>query len=155
MHVVYGLQDPRDNQVFYVGLTSDISDRYIQHIKCEGNNAEKNKRVQELKALGLLPIPLTLETVHTRAYGQERELYWIGHYRHLGMPLCNVKREAPPVRFNAVPKPLTEDDIDTALKAWQAGATGPREMERALNTTYYRARLLCQELKQQGLTGVK
>lgn len=92
MHIVYGLQDSRDNTVFYVGLTADLYTRYVQHIRCEGSNAEKNERIHQLKALGLLPLPLTLETVHTLHQGQERELYWIHHYAYLGMPLTNEIR---------------------------------------------------------------
>lgn len=44
-----------------------------------------------------------------------------------------------------------DEDIREALEAWQNGATGPREMERALGVTYYRARQLCLLLKEQGL----
>jgi hypothetical protein len=101
MQVVYALQDPRDNSIFYVGLTADLYTRYIQHIKCEGNNAEKNERISQLKALGLLPIPITLEVLHTLADGQRRELYWVEHYAYLRAPLTNELRPALVRRLNA------------------------------------------------------
>jgi hypothetical protein len=94
MYVVYGLEDPRDNNVFYVGTTADIYARFIQHIRCEENNEAKNARIHELKASGLLPLPRTLEAIHTARQAGERELYWINHYACLGMPLTNEIRPA-------------------------------------------------------------
>lgn len=94
MYVIYGLEDPRDNQVFYVGMTSDMYARFIQHIRCEENNAIKNERIHGLKAMGCLPTPRTLETTHTMQQAREREQYWISHYFYLGMPLTNEIRPA-------------------------------------------------------------
>lgn len=136
MHVVYGLQDPRDNDVYA---------RYIQHIRCEDRNAAKNERIHELKALGMLPIPLTLETVHSLEAGQKRELYWIAHYRHLGMVLCNVKRQ-PPVKEHR--EQITEREINKALAAYSEGARGPRALQKALGCTYYHAQKLSLAINQ-------
>lgn len=113
MYVVYGLEDPRDNTVFYVGMTSDVYARYIQHIKCEGNNAEKNERIHQLKSLGLLPTPITLEVVRTLTEGQQRELYWISHYAYLGMSLTNEIRPAMVRRI----KTMTPSQVNKLLKA--------------------------------------
>lgn len=92
MHVVYALQDPRNNEVFYVGETHNLYTRFVEHIRCRDNNTRKNERISELKAVGLLPIPLTLEVVRDDQ-GLETEKYWIAHYHHLGMPLCNSQHE--------------------------------------------------------------
>jgi hypothetical protein len=60
MHVIYALEDPRDNVVFYVGRTDNLYKRFIQHLQCAEDNHDKNTRIQELKKLGILPIPRTL-----------------------------------------------------------------------------------------------
>lgn len=119
MYVVYALADPRNHQVRYVGMTSDIYERFIQHIRCLGDNEQKNQWIHELKALGFVPLVYTLETMNTIKRAQERERYWINHYVYLGTPLTNdllisrVKRirenvrvrdlvEASPDKLNAV-----------------------------------------------------
>jgi hypothetical protein len=90
MYVIYALEDPRNNLIFYVGRTDNLYERFIDHIRCKENNEEKNRIMHELKALDLLPIPRTLERVHSLQEASEREYYWVKHYDHLGMPLANA-----------------------------------------------------------------
>lgn len=92
MYVIYGLQDPRDNAVFYVGMTADIYKRFISHLKCEGNNEEKNKWIDGMKAQGFVPVLVTLETAYIQEVASKRETYWIQHFVHLGAPLTNVSQ---------------------------------------------------------------
>lgn len=90
MYVTYALEDPRDNTVFYVGMTNDWSQRYIKHLRCEENNKEKNARILDLRAHGLLPLPRTLATHATRQEARESEGSWIAHYTLCGVPLTNT-----------------------------------------------------------------
>jgi hypothetical protein len=56
MYVVYGLEDPRDGKIWYVGMTNDPFARYCQHIRCIEDNQEKNEWIHTLLALGYLPV---------------------------------------------------------------------------------------------------
>jgi hypothetical protein len=89
MYAIYALIDPRNNQVRYVGMTGDIYTRFIQHLKRQGNNGEKNAWIDKLRTLCLIPTIQTLEIVLTEQDAREREAYWIFHYMHLSMPLTN------------------------------------------------------------------
>lgn len=55
-------------------------------------------------------------------------------------------------------KPRTEEveaiDLQGAVTAWNGGATGVRPLMRSLNTTYYKASQLYQEMKVKGLIQV-
>lgn len=107
MYVIYGLQDPRDNAVFYVGMTADVYRRFISHLKCEDNNEEKNKRIDGMKAQGFVPVLLTLETAHTQEVACKRETYWIQHFAHLGVPLTNISQMSKMKRQNRIPRKST------------------------------------------------
>jgi predicted GIY-YIG superfamily endonuclease len=88
--VIYALIDPRDNLAFYIGRTKDIYRRFLQHIGHHENNEAKNMRIQELKALHLVPSMKTLEIIKGDcALAAEREAYWIRHHRSLGIALTN------------------------------------------------------------------
>ncbi len=90
MYVVYALVDPTNNKVRYVGMTSDVYTRFVQHISLTSNNREKNQWIDSLKIQGIIPILKTLEIVYTLSDARIREVYWINHYTHLGMPLTNI-----------------------------------------------------------------
>ena len=55
-HSLYFLRDPRDNSVFYVGITNDPQRRYQDHISSISGNYEKDTQIYQLAKLGLLPI---------------------------------------------------------------------------------------------------
>lgn len=95
MYVIYALGDPRDNKVRYVGMTSNIRSRFIEHIKCLGNNKLKNIWIDELISLGMLPFCQTLETVYTINEARDCEAYWIKHYERLKMLLTNLEGVGP------------------------------------------------------------
>jgi predicted GIY-YIG superfamily endonuclease len=92
MYSVYGLVDPRDNKPFYVGITDDIYKRFWQHVNCHGNNFEKNKRIQELRALNLMVIVQIYEQIEDIGHARIREAYWIRHFEALGYVLTNIVR---------------------------------------------------------------
>lgn len=92
LYAIYALVDPRDNSVFYVGLTSDVYHRFVQHINCADTNFAKNARIMELRALNKMVIMETLEEVKGRTLAEEREGYWIKHFQMLREPVVNVSK---------------------------------------------------------------
>lgn len=89
--VVYGLIDPRNQQLRYVGLTTrDISRRMEQHLRNNPTGkSHKNSWVRGLKAAGLSPEVEILERCTSWEDLQESERFWIQYYRALGCALVN------------------------------------------------------------------
>lgn len=97
-YYVYGLVDPRDNLVRYIGITTDIKLRHQQHAR-SGNNRYIWRWARELENLRMSPVMQVLETINReagisddtfRAVVSEREASWIGEYLRLGTPLFNT-----------------------------------------------------------------
>lgn len=96
MYTIYALVDPiEDYKVCYVGMSNDILERYIQHLRCSDKNPAKNEWVRDLRDQGYLPTLRTLEVVETEIEAKKREAYWIHFYKTLHMPLTNT--HIPPV----------------------------------------------------------
>lgn len=81
---IYGLLDPRTNNIRYVGQTKrDLSVRLSRHIldkpKC---NNHKYNWICSLKNENLKPIIIELEICNDTNW-KERERYWIGQYNNL------------------------------------------------------------------------
>jgi hypothetical protein len=105
VHVIYDLFDSRPgvHVPFYVGITDDLYGRFMQHLRCVGDNEAKNMRLREMLAQGYLPQMRTLEIKRTREEAQVRETYWIHHYLDLGYVLLN----------EVIPRPLYLKDKAT------------------------------------------
>ncbi len=95
MYIVYSLIDPRDHKARYVGCSADLYARFLQHLRCDGTNVQKDIWIQDLRKAGYLPIVQTLEQVEAHEQAKAREDYWMHHYLYLGMPLLNVVLPAP------------------------------------------------------------
>lgn len=89
---IYGLTDPRDGLVFYVGVTSDVERRFQQHIDCSDFNFKKNTRIQDILDTGLYPGLIVLEENIDAVLAGQRETRWIQHYRDLDAPLTNFTK---------------------------------------------------------------
>ena len=89
LYAIYGLIDPRDQSVFYIGMTDDVYGRFLQHLRCDGSNLMKDARIQELKDVNIMVIMSTFQLVRGLEDARKREAYWIRHYHDLGMPLTN------------------------------------------------------------------
>lgn len=85
---IYVLKDPETGEVRYVGKTKQtlrirlrghLSDKRINHRSCW---------IKSLKTRNLIPIMESIELVSDEAW-QEREKYWIQHYKELGAKLVN------------------------------------------------------------------
>ena len=87
---IYGLKDPRDFQIKYIGKTIDINRRYKEHIQTHRNRkSKKNSWVISLIKNGMQPIFEILEECEETNW-VEREVYWIQYYKDLGFDLKNM-----------------------------------------------------------------
>jgi hypothetical protein len=91
--IIYGLVDPRDSSVFYIGLTNHLYHRFKQHMLMAGTNKRKQNRIQAILDAHMLPWMHTLEVVDVHASPREREVAWIKAYRESGADLLNDEAE--------------------------------------------------------------
>jgi predicted GIY-YIG superfamily endonuclease len=89
-HFVYELVDPRDDSMFYVGITIDLYERYKQHMHCNGSNAQKDSKIQEILASGHLPVMHTLDRAEALIEARIKEDYWIVTRLEQGAVLLNL-----------------------------------------------------------------
>ncbi len=93
---IYILRNPFTKEVFYVGQTmQDLATRLSGHTSETGANREKINYIKEITDKGEKPIIEEIETIHARCYIEkesvnEREAYWIKHFRGIGCRLYNV-----------------------------------------------------------------
>lgn len=85
---LYGLIDPRDNRIKYVGQTVNLDRRYKEHCAIHGSTA-KDVWISELAGLDLKPILVHLETV-SGAEANHREAWWIELLKVAGSNLTNT-----------------------------------------------------------------
>lgn len=87
---IYGLLDPRDGQIKYVGKTKDLAQRMKDHLKdAKRSNTPKNAWLLKLGRLDLCPEMIVLEEV-SKAMWPEAERRWIADMRKRGIPLKNI-----------------------------------------------------------------
>jgi predicted GIY-YIG superfamily endonuclease len=159
MYIVYGLEDPRTKQTRYVGITDNVFARFTQHIQCLGGNQAKNAWMQELRKENIMPLMIEFERTDDRSHALKRETYWIRHFYSLNYPLLNIVKttESMPARVVSMQKwggakaPITTEDEQAAVDAWNNGAMSQRMMCKALGITEHRARQLRKHLFENGL----
>lgn len=88
---IYALMDPETDAVRYIGKTITPEIRLAMHL-CEKRGTHKNNWLHKLRAKGLRPVMVVIETIRNSDDGdwQERERFWIAHYRALGEPITNL-----------------------------------------------------------------
>ena len=93
MWIVYALIDPRDRSCRYIGVTDNLERRMREHLRIrpatrlsrvksgqpkivKNSRSEKELWIEELKLLGVEPVPVKLATFHTKqkAYRVEEVL---------------------------------------------------------------------------------
>jgi hypothetical protein len=84
---IYGLVDPRTNQLRYVGKTKDAYHRYYDHMRARKNSHLRNW-LRQVKSCGDQPEMLIIETVTTEQW-PEAERFWIAYFEYIGANLCN------------------------------------------------------------------
>jgi len=91
MAIIYGLADPRDHAVRYVGKTNrSPSERLWEH-EFKPSNQRVAEWLRTLRADGVEAEVLVLETCAKKAW-QEREIYWIKRYRGEKRGLLNIAK---------------------------------------------------------------
>lgn len=87
---IYGLIDPRTDQLRYVGKANDPTVRRYQHVCASQLNprTHKNHWVKSLIKDGLKPEMTILEEVSSDDW-EEAEVFWIQYMRFLGCKLVN------------------------------------------------------------------
>ncbi len=87
---IYGLCDPRDGKIKYVGKAKDLQVRLKSHFKCaKRTSTPKNAWLLKLKSLGMKPEMIILEQVR-KSFWSEAERWWISKYREWEPNLKNV-----------------------------------------------------------------
>jgi len=86
---IYGIFDPRDDLVFYIGHTSRFALRRDQHL--EGAHTLSGLRVQQIKANGFAPVFVKLETCRDKDAALMAEIFWIEHFKGRGARLLNAQ----------------------------------------------------------------
>ena len=86
---IYGLIDPRDGSIFYIGRTGDLHRRTAAH--CEGTDQLSGIQVRQIKAAGFLPHVVVLEHAATFEQSCVAEIFWIELLRTRGAALKNAQ----------------------------------------------------------------
>ena len=104
---IYGLVDPTDHSVHYVGKTTNPEERWSDHLHdgCIASEATMNARALWIRGLldrGAAPFMVILEHVRPFRLWPERERWWIAEGRRLKWPLTNVSEggEGPGTPYN-------------------------------------------------------
>lgn len=89
---IYTLTDPETLQIRYVGKTDNPHRRLLAHKRqCVDNKTHCKRWIATLNAKSLAPTMSIIEEVSKDAW-EDKERYWIQHYRALGADLTNITR---------------------------------------------------------------
>ena len=94
VYTIYGLIDPRNNEIYYIGQTRrDLVERTDEHFFESGDSlvARRNRAIMRL---GLVPAIVKLAETQDARTAFHAELYWIHFWTMQGKRLLN--REAQP-----------------------------------------------------------
>lgn len=91
MFYVYGLIDPRDNQIHYVGITRNTPARRLASHITSGASAKDSWLATVLDA-GFLPAISILQTAETYEEIFELESWWIRLAELAGWPITNTNK---------------------------------------------------------------
>ena len=91
---IYGLVDPRDNEIRYIGRTIDPDIRLRAHCRMVDPGKLKTMWILELKAFQLEPEMKILEKVD-RDEEEEAEKRWVRYFIKIGKPLLNGINTVP------------------------------------------------------------
>lgn len=88
-YCVYGLIDPRDGSIFYVGQTSDWLERRAQHQA--GTDQLSGLKVRELRLAGFMPQVVVFERCRNETASLSAEVFWIEMLMGRGAKLLNAQ----------------------------------------------------------------
>lgn len=96
VYKIYVLKHPQTSEIFYVGQTVQTLElRLLGHINDSGYNKDKSDIISQIIQTGNKPIIEAVETIISRCYidrlaVNDREMFWIKHYKSLGCTLTNI-----------------------------------------------------------------
>jgi len=88
--LIYGLVDPRDGQLRYVGKTKNkLAKRLNEHLVDPAHNY-RTHWLSSLKAQNLVPNAVILQEFTEPEILCDAEIFWIAYFRKMGCPLTNL-----------------------------------------------------------------
>jgi hypothetical protein len=89
---IYSLADPRTNQIRYIGKAHNVRRRFNTHMREARSRSPLHSRrwIASLVRDGVEPEIAVIETCDTNETANERERFWIGHFRSIGVDLTNT-----------------------------------------------------------------
>ncbi|UWX62767.1 hypothetical protein [Deinococcus rubellus] len=88
---IYGLIDPRTQELRYVGKAQDMRHRYRRHISKHhlADNTYKNRWIKSVLSEDLKPEMFLIERCIEESW-REAEVFWISYFRSIGCRLTNL-----------------------------------------------------------------
>ena len=123
---IYGLIDPRDQQLRYVGVTVDIKKRLYHHMypgRHKGDKPQRMNWIRKLRSLGIKPDIFIIEEADATDW-VEKEKFWINYFRFIGSDLINVTAGGE----GAVGRKINRESMK---KFWAAGAKANTGRDRS------------------------
>lgn len=112
--IVYGLQDPFDGCIKYVGQTQNPKQRFDMHMSIRRENLEKEKWIQDLKNKCEKPCMVVLEECSVDNL-IKREEYWVLRFSTSGK-LFNKKQKKKDENWKkTIGVRLNQDMVDAGL----------------------------------------
>lgn len=142
MACIYGLVDPRDNKVFYVGQTKhNMKFRISQH-KHESKHGTKTKdklirNIYDDKHLNYI----ILEWVYNISNLDNREQFWINKYKKINLNLTNTHTKVNNFNNHTIHgenhycSKLNKQDVLEIIDLYQYTAMSIREIAKLYNIT--------------------
>lgn len=109
---IYGLKDPIDNIIKYVGVSKNIESRYKQHLYSK--IGKKSEWITELNRLDLRPEIIILDIITTsdRNVALNKEKEYIIKYKNTSYNICNTednKKNHTLISVNNITKKQLDD----------------------------------------------
>lgn len=83
---IYGLIDPRNGELRYIGKSHKLRERFLEHLSGKGKT-HKDKWIRQLLSLGLQPELIVIEETEDWV---EAEKFYIAYFRSIGANLTNL-----------------------------------------------------------------
>lgn len=125
-HCVYAIIDPRSDEIFYIGQTSDLARRRTEHL--EGTDQLSGLRVRQIRLAGFLPLTVILERCASMDAALMAEIFWIELARTRGMVLLNAQ-----VVGGAVARKRARSELEGTLAAMSEEKSDAPDLARVAN----------------------
>lgn len=89
---IYGLVDPRNKQLRYVGYSKNYKKRFWNHLKESKlkKNTHKNNWIKQLINNNLIPELILIDEFDDKKEALEAEIDYIAYFKHIGFNLTNI-----------------------------------------------------------------